>query len=230
MATDRLAEIFKRQLEFVKSLEPIYRDNLMFPGYYPLRLDSRDDQEHFRLLAWRCMEELCEAVECYYEYLDTESYEGKFAEEMADALHFLIELCIATGVTEGELVSGYEATILNPEVDQLHYCFWRIGNATEATIPERIGNVGYKLGLAMHQLRQRPWRTDDRPTNRTIFVGRMSATWYTFVTACKRAKIGPADIYNAYFAKSCINKIRRDENMPKSECSVEGKEDDQDTP
>lgn len=228
MTNDRLAEIFNRQAQFVESLHPIHLANDMWAGPYPLLLDSRRDQEHFRLLAWRCTEELIEAVECHYECVDMETYDGKFKEEMADALHFLIELCLAMGITEGELVSGYEDTILNPGVDQLGYCFWQCGKAAEGTIPERIGNVGYKLGLAMHQLRQRPWRTDNRPTNRTLLVGKMHATWFTFVTACKRAGVNSNELYDAYFKKGVVNDQRTaqqhlNENAPYVRCSKCGR-------
>lgn len=205
--TDRLAEMFQAKKEFLKTLAPIYRRN-HFPDWsIPFELNGRHDQEYFRLLAWRVNEELIEAVEVYYECIDTESYEGKFREEMVDSLHFLIELCLATGVSEGELVSGFEGHATE-DYDYLGRAFLHMGKCSEETIPQRVAFVGYKLGLAMHCLRQRPWRTDDRPTNRSLFVARMYGTWSTYIAACIRSHISAEALYEAFFAKSKINDQR----------------------
>jgi hypothetical protein len=235
--TDRLAEIFLKQQEYLSSLLPIYLANgdRAHVSPMPWPLDSRNFQEEFRLLAWRCTEEVVEAIEIHLEHTDSlVEYIQKFNEEVCDAFHFLVELTIALGIGEMELVSGIEGMVKKKgESDYLYSTFQFVGNGSGETIPQRWGMFVYQLGLAMHELRQRPWRIDHRPTNRARLVARMNSAFITFICACRRSDISADDLYNAYFAKSRINKMRRDQNMPrlpKSECSIEGEEDDQDAP
>jgi hypothetical protein len=223
--TDRLAEIFTRQAEYLESLLPIYAFNgdraHVTPMPWPL--DSRNFQEDFRLLAWRCTEEVIEAIEHHMECSTwDEQYDSKLREEICDAFHFFVELVLALGIHEQELITGIAGVHrFNPDNDYLYSTFKFVGNGSGETIPQRWGMFIYQLGLAMHELRQRPWRTDNRPTDRWKLVARMNAAFITFICACRRSGMDADDLYDAYFAKSRINKLRRDENMPK---------DDQDAP
>lgn len=203
----RLTEIFQRQYEYVKSLHPIYAVNGFYKeqAKFPWPIDDRKAQEAFRLLAWRCTEEVIEAVELHFECVDHFSeYEAKFNEEVADAFHFFVELCLATGISPGDLVSEVEEC-----VDGLSASFGFCGRGDDhETIPQRWAFFTYKLGLAMHYLRQRPWRTDDRPTDVKAFRAAMIGAYLTFISACKRSNINADTLYNAYFAKSKINDER----------------------
>lgn len=220
---DRLAEIFQRQTEYLSSLAPIYLSHGPEIDWhalpFPWPIDGRVAQEGFRLLAWRCTEEVIEAIELHYNHIGPlESHKQKFHEEISDAFHFLIELTLALGIGEHELISGIEGVHrFNPTNDYLYSTFKSVGNGSGETIPQRWGMFVYQLGLAMHELRQRPWRIDHRPTNRQRLVARMNAAFITFVCACRRSGISADDLYDAYFAKSAINFQRRDENMPKED-------------
>jgi dimeric dUTPase (all-alpha-NTP-PPase superfamily) len=230
--TDRLAEILQRQEEYLKSLAPIYlshsREISWHAVPFPWPIDGRVAQEGFRLLAWRCTEEVIEAIELHYNHADSVTeYTEKFNEEIADAFHFLIELTLALGIGEQELISGIEGVHkFNSTNDYLSSTFKFVGNGGGETIPQRWGMFVFQLGLAMHELRQRPWRTDDRPTNRQRLVARMNAAFITFICACRRSDISADDLYRSYFAKNAINLQRRDANMPAQEPNA----NDQDLP
>jgi dUTPase len=203
---DRLSEIFKRQREYLATLEPIYRANgdtiHSFP--MPWMLDNRKAQEEFRLLAWRMTEEIVEATELHYECVDHyDDYFEKFKEEIADAFHFFVELCLATGTTVEILNQEFISEAYSP--DSLTAVFTFCSSGDKWTIPQGWAYVTYKLGIAMHKLRQRPWRTDNRPTNKDQFYASMTATFLTFISACKRSGIDADALYDAYFAKSKIN-------------------------
>lgn len=222
---DRLAEIFKRQQEYCRSLAAAYQSNGLFDysAEMPWSLDSRVDQEHFRLLAWRITEEITEAVEYHEMAIDhkkswasvARGSASLFREEVADALHFLIELALATGVTEGELLSGVQRVEARPPtIDHLSYLFDCVAReyGTEdlkLTIPQAWAFVIYTLGHTMHLLRQRPWRTDDRRTDRKAWVMGMYTLFYAFVRACLKSEISADDLYEAYFAKAKINDARQ---------------------
>lgn len=204
---DRLAQIFERQAAYLKSLRPIYRQNgfLLHAGQWPLSFQGRHEQEEFRLLAWRFTEELVEAEEAY----ECGTPRCDYHEEMADALHFLVELCLATGITHTVLVTGVEDLVPafpKSGMDSLDYVFDRI-NADEIHSPPFF-NAIRALSLAMMNLRQRPWRTDNRSSDFPRFALMMQATFYSFINNCVRTGITAEDLTRAYFLKGKINDER----------------------
>lgn len=213
--TCRLKEIFIRQAEYVASLRPIYTRNgfLNHASLMPWPLNHVGAQEEFRLLAWRFTEEVMEALHHYRLCLDeetfmTESCHKHFREEVADSLHFFVELCLATGVSTDDLITYYEGCPLNEHTDGLTYIFRSVGYRAEDKILQRWYFSVEKLGRAMMLLKQRPWRTDDRPTNEEAFKGAMAAAFICFISACKRSGINADSLYEAYFSKSKINDQR----------------------
>jgi|SRR5580692_6199114 hypothetical protein len=202
---DRLAEIFKRQAEYVESIRAIQEKNALAVPPYPLGIDNRAHQEIFRLLAWRFTEEVTEAIASFE---TSSSWIAKFREEIADALHFLIELALAAGISEAELISGIGGSSLGNR-DYLSEIFNDLAWAGStpgagASVPTSWAAVIVALGFAMQNLRQRPWRTDHRPTNRKIFVAQMSSVLRSFIVACMHSGITADILYNAYFAKAKI--------------------------
>src|SRR5882762_11302998 len=105
---DKLAEIFERQAQYVRSLTPTYLANGFQAHAEPMPwpLDSRHAQEEFRLLAWRFIEEVGEAIETYENNPRYKKGIQDYIEEVSDALHFFTELCIASGVTREVLLTG----------------------------------------------------------------------------------------------------------------------------
>lgn len=213
----KLEAIFKRQAEFVKSLYPIYKKN----GFewhatdMPWPINNRECQEEFRLLAWRCTEEVFEALEYFYTHheavLDNlPEAKAKFHEEIADAFHFFVELCLATGITSRDVIYCYEGLRIPLEQDALSHSFRFVGCRPEDTIPQRWYMFIGRLARAMMNLKQRPWRTDDRPTDQSRFNRDMSAAFVSFIAACRRSGVNADALYNAYFAKNKINDERRD--------------------
>lgn len=205
---DRLAHIFERQMAYLEALKPIYAEN-GFPLHsslytWPLNFNGKHEQEEFRLLAWRFTEEMIEAKESYEDGIPSPGYH----EEMADALHFLVELCLATGVTYSALVCGIEGPTFEPDDDQdsLDFVFKRVKRDPMYS-GVWLGPIR-SLALAMMNLRQRPWRRDNREGNRPQFVLMMQATFYCFVNRCINTGITAQELYNAFFAKAKINDAR----------------------
>jgi hypothetical protein len=201
---DRLAEIFERQASYVWSLGNIERSNDLWPGIYPLRLEGRKAQEHFRLLAWRFTEEILEAVAAPKE---------TYVEEVADAFHFLIELALATDVNESALLSGVRHVVAVAELDFLTEVFQQ----EERALRDRKGrwvswwDVIQMLGTAMQLLKQRPWRTDFRPTAEKDWVLALSLVFRRFIQGCISEGITADILYDAYFSKAKINDARTTE-------------------
>lgn len=204
---DKLDAIFERQAKYLKSLAPTYIHNgfLRHASVFPWDIDDRHYQEEFRLLAWRFTEELVEAHESYRQ-------PGYFREEISDALHFFIELCIVSGVTKAELLTGITCSTFSPEGDSLEWSFENVKKEPFAL--HHSGDEWHTiraLAMAMMKLRQRPWRTDFRPTERKEWVMGLYLTWQCFISLCILTNITAEVLHHAYFNKAQVNDQRREE-------------------
>jgi hypothetical protein len=206
--TCKLTEIFRRQGEYLASLEAIYISNGCFRHAepFPWKTDDRLSQEEFRLLAWRCTEEVIEALEA-----SANGDHNGYLDEIADIFHFFVELCLVSGVNPTDL--AYSFTMIapspkTPDADLLDRTFGFCGSGRGDTIPTRWYCFIHLLGKAMMSFRQRPWRTDHRPTNRAVYVSSLSAAYFSLITACKRSGLDADGLYAAYFAKSKVNDQR----------------------
>jgi hypothetical protein len=105
---DRLHHIFKRQRELMVKYEKIEKRNgLLQTDLIPVDLHCKNGQARLKDFAWRFTEELTEAG-------DAEGILHR-QEELADALHFLIELCILVGIDD-KVLYGMMAKDLGVEV------------------------------------------------------------------------------------------------------------------
>lgn len=206
---DRLDQIFARQAEYVTALAPTYVKN----GFarhacpFPWEVDSRKDQEEFRLLAWRYTEELVEAQNTWFQPHSPQRM-LEYREEMADALHFFVEICLATGIGPDELCTGIFAVA--PECrDRLDFSFKMVGSHYEAPMVSDTWFEAIRaVALAMMRFKQRPWRIDYRPTDRAGFMMAMHLAWFSFVRACIYSNITAEELYHAYFRKAKTNDQR----------------------
>jgi NTP pyrophosphatase (non-canonical NTP hydrolase) len=210
---DRLQEIFDKQADYLKSLEPIYRAS-GFPErtHWPMAINGRHAQEQFRLLAWRINEEVYEALKEWEKGVSCDP--GEYREEVADVMHFLVELCLFCGITPVEFATGGEKE-LESEEDYLSISFKRVQfypNRMEGR--EAWGMFLTALAELMMCFRQRPWRTDERLTDFGKLKFHFGVLWLGFCAACVATGIGASTLYSHYFAKSIINEERRDLNMP----------------
>lgn len=206
--TCKLEAIFKRQAEFVESLRPIYQHNGFHTHAWPFpwSLNDRGYQEEFRLLAWRCTEEVYEAI--YGLRVLDFVVDEHFKEEVADALHFFVELCLATGINSRDLIFHYEGLCFPEDEDALEHVFKFVGSSPNDSIVDRWNLFVERLARAMMLLKQRPWRTDDRLTQERVFRGQMAAAFMSFIAACKRSGITADSLHDAYFKKGKVNDQR----------------------
>ena len=208
---DRLKEIFDRQREYMLSLAPIYAKNgFEWHSEFPYPLDSIWGQEGFRLLAWRFTEEIFEAADALMHYGRCSK---EFHEEMADAFHFLVELCIATGLSQSDIywsALGLESLRGGDISDGLSYLFAIYESRERPVLWE--SNPFYQtlrwLAFSMMKFRQRPWRTDNRPTNIPEQGKTLAIAFRSFILTCRSYDMTADDLYTAYFAKSKINDQR----------------------
>lgn len=108
----RLKLIFDHQRELMEKYHEIEKRNgLLQTEEVPVDLDDSRGQARLKDFAWRVTEELGEAMNCLknkpwkqtHILTDTDHYE----EEISDAFHFFIELCLLSGIDENRLYELY---------------------------------------------------------------------------------------------------------------------------
>ena len=108
---DMLAAIFKKQGKLEGKYAPIEYKNGALVQTIPVDLNTFLGQERVRLLIYRIAEELFEAGNCMrnkaWKQTQVPIDLDHFLEELADALHFFIQLFIEIGIDEKKLCGLY---------------------------------------------------------------------------------------------------------------------------
>lgn len=99
---DKLENLFFTQEQFMKQLKI----------EYPVDLDTWIGQQEVRMVMFFLTQEIFEAAEWMknkpWRQTTTPLDKDKFMEEIADVLHFFLELCIIVGLTPDDLVHLYQ--------------------------------------------------------------------------------------------------------------------------
>lgn len=110
---DMLATMFAGQEQLLEKYEDIERRNMAHVVTQANRgaLDDRVVQMRIKDLAYRTVEELSEATNCLknkpWKNTFVATDVDHFKEELADALHFFLELIMTAGISAEELFSLY---------------------------------------------------------------------------------------------------------------------------
>lgn len=109
---DKLDMIFKRQKELMKKYHNIeLKQGLLQTEDCPVNLNDAKGQARLKDFAWRITEELGEAMNCLknkpWKQTQMETDTIHFIEEISDAFHFFIEMCILIGLTPESLTDIY---------------------------------------------------------------------------------------------------------------------------
>lgn len=110
--TDKLDAIFAIQERLEQEYKEIEERNLgMKLTDYPVDIDSCYDQQQLKDCMWRIVEELGEAGNCLknkpWKKDHKETDREHLLEEIADAFHFFIKLCLMLGLTSESLFEHY---------------------------------------------------------------------------------------------------------------------------
>ena len=187
-------EIFDKQWKLAEKYKDIEgMGNLLEPKFLKINIDTQEGQKWIKDFAWRVTEELAEADEAkkLWEKEDdkelAEQYYTHYLEELIDALHFLVELCI---------IAGYKQEIVPLYVPHCDY---------ETTSP---WEVTYNLGLMCNCLKNKPWKQTQMLTDRPKFYGFLRLAWEALICIYKDNDMEDIDVYNLYFKKNAVNQFR----------------------
>ena len=110
---DLLTGIFEKQHELMAEYEPIESERgfITVPENQYGDLDNRFVQYRIKDVNARAVEELYEAMNCLknkpWKQSEVKTDEVHFYEEIADAVHFFVEMCITAGLTAQDLALMY---------------------------------------------------------------------------------------------------------------------------
>lgn len=196
-----VAAIFERQRELMGKYQQI--ENLPTP---PVSLHTANGQKVLKDFAWRSTEELTESFEALEAQRfqispdERDMHRLHQVEEIADALHFLVELLLFAGISADAAI---EATPSFPHPDfdgtyeEHQVAYWR---------------ATYKLGIAMNFLRNKPWKQSQVPTDEGRCRAALLGSWKAHVQLWSDLGYGSDTMFNFYFRKSEVNKFRQRSN------------------
>jgi phosphoribosyl-ATP pyrophosphohydrolase len=193
---DKLELIFKRQTELKDKYHHIEESQGVGYGLIKgLTFDINEIRSQCLLkdLAWRVVEEITEATEALQK-----GDMVHFREELADALHFLTELCIQVNITPDMIVKGINKPLNKDKFDILFK-----GRSQEKDPYKPI----YYIGLAMNCLKQKPWKKTHILTDEKKFQKLIEYAYYFFCQYLS-AYATSDDAFDFYFKKSRVNDFR----------------------
>lgn len=189
-----LADIFSKQLELAEKYHPIEHDNGFWVGDdIEVNIHDKMGQHRIKDFCWRVTEELMESLEAW-----DHGNEEHCREEVADALHFMVELCLISGVRHEDLKfdTVYEVASSRPFT----------GDFAKDCL-----SVVYYLGLAANCLKNKPWKQTQMLTDNLKFDTYIQTAFWKLIDASTAAGIKtPHEMYDLYFRKNKVNQFRQE--------------------
>lgn len=182
-----LHQIFSAQRELANRFRHV--EHLPAP---PAAIQKPGGQEIIRTFAWRTTEEV---VEAYQEYVQGAA-QSQTLEELADGLHFFVELMIYSGIT-AETILAFDDTypVRLPTRDTFYSMCWQ---------------AVYELGLAVHELKSKPWAQHPKPTNEERFRLNLLVAFRTYLGLFVALDVDERGVFELYFKKNAVNHQRID--------------------
>lgn len=201
--------IFQRQAELMEKYQQIEAENgfIWLVGPTPVDLHDKFCQIRLKDTAWRCIEEIGEAIEAVDEKEDTHA-----KEEIADALHFLVEFTIQAGITPNYILDhGFEHSNNNIYID-IHE-FWEDCYRPRSDLEASITDFVRDLGCTCNKLKNKPWKQSQVLTDIDGFHKELMKAWVSFFRVAQTIGITHFnELFDLYFRKSEVNKFRQESN------------------
>lgn len=197
---DRLDLIFERQHALMEKYIPIeVKNGLCHTQDCPVDLNDKYGQARLKDFFWRCTEELTEACEANRIHPELRNH---VLEELADALHFLVEAHLLAGITPTHII------------DFKGYC--KLGRLVEYSERDALEHgcfeVIYWLGCASNCLKNRPWKNNHQLIDAGKFRRYLVKTLPLLISVFVGQGMDADEIFRMYWKKSEVNKFRQRSN------------------
>jgi NTP pyrophosphatase (non-canonical NTP hydrolase) len=151
-------------------------------------LDVPKDQQILRVLAWCVIEEAAEALDVIWTTNDPEHLK----DEVADMMHFYVELLILSGIDSVDFRSQ-----LLSEIEPI-----------KMTLADVFTVFSVHLALAINCLKNRFWRKTNLKTDQVFFLDSIKKTIPDFMSLVHQLGLTPDDLIDSYLRKNEINLFR----------------------
>lgn len=200
-----LPQIFSEQTRLLEKYKGIEK----LPPY-PLDVDNAQHQIIVKDFLWRVTEELCEGMELY-EKRNQPDIGVLFYEELADALHFYVELFLLLGVDWDKLKQ-----LLNINDPGVWY-FNVQANVRRRSLGQKAfhNNVMqciYYMGLAGNCLKNKPWKQTQMLTDKSKLFRLLCVGFAELIGVIAGLNKSLDDLYVIYMKKAAVNAFRQDTN------------------
>lgn len=193
---DLLKSIFDHQHALAEKYIPIEKSNgLCLYDKIPADIDDSKAQARIKDMSWRCIEEVAEAYEAY------ENGETiHFLEELADALHFLVEKYLLCGFYPKRTLEDYFNLALT-------------GIPQDGRMDALVGQFTVACGLTCNCLKNKPWKQSQMLTDHNKFFKLLEVEFGQFIVLCRHAGFEDArSLYDMYIRKNQVNQFRQRSN------------------
>jgi len=153
----------------------------------PVNIESKEGQARLKDFCWRTTEELMEAKESYDRGDDMEHT----LEEVVDALHFFVELCI---LSKWETFPNNSITPTQEVNEHLFYA------------------PVYPLGIAANLLKNKAWKQTFVETDVNRYNDYLADASQQLLGIFGYFDQSLRDVYNIYYRKNRVNIWRQDRN------------------
>lgn len=198
---DRLDLIFMRQHALMEKYIPIeVKNDLCHTQDCPVDINDRYGQARLKDFFWRTTEELTEACEANRIHPELKNH---VLEELADALHFLVEANLLAGFTAEDYAYP------NCHGDKLvNQCMV----ADDCELELGSFEIMYLLGAASNCLKNRPWKQNHQLVDVTKFKNLLSQALPRLIDVLIGQGLTADGVFHIYWKKSEVNKFRQRSN------------------
>jgi len=197
-----LEAMFNKQYELAMKYVDIEKMGDLFEKT-KTNLDTLEGQIWLKDFIYRTIEEVGESFEIIYINKDWSKVSDidklHYSEELIDALHFYMELCLIAGYNSSDFKQLNEYGQITGIETSLEYIYFKI----------RHWNIVQYLTLAGNKLRNKKWKQTQVLTDRNIFFEYLEKALDELIRALRSVGLTDEDIYNMYFKKNQVNKFRQ---------------------
>lgn len=205
-----MVTIFSHQKKLMEKYDIIERKNNYYVPDPPYSLDDTKVQQRIKDLFWRVTEELAEAIETippefqlseWTQFWDTKPTVRHFFEELADALHFLVEASILANLDPKKI-----------ELDRLSHSGRSLSEFCHKEVINRTTKVIFKMGFAANTFKNKAWKLTQMPTDIAKFRGQLITVWLFFIELWWYLNCTQKQVYVFYAKKNLVNQWRQETN------------------
>lgn len=211
---DRLDYMFERQHELASKFTTIeyghgmLHDTLVqstedgeYHAKIPFDLDWRFSQDRIRKFCWYMTEELVEMCNA--------KNNKHFYEELSDATHFMLELCIITGIPSDKILGRSFHDVCRLQT------FWSNFKGPYYPLPlfqyydgADVLRIIRHLGAAANCLKMKPWKSTFAATDRPKFEYQVKMAFLSLLDLARMTGMTHEEFFKVYYSKSEVNHFR----------------------